>query len=157
MPSTPSAMKDALNFAVDCLCNLIGKHDPSNDCSIPDEYGLEALVMISDIIASSCSSPLVSAKMSSTRVPRVVLSRLLDELITAVNNSRLNEWASRRLLRSCYFVLLKFFETEVESSSSVLMIRRVFRSTSNGATFQITTDVVAILQLTMSIQNSLDK
>ena len=50
---------------------------------------------------------------------------------------------------------MKFFESEDESP--LLMIRSVFRSTSNGATFQIATDIVAILQLTMSIQNSLNK
>lgn len=157
MPSTPTAMKDALNFVVDCLCNLIEKHDPTNDCSIPDEYGLEALVMITDIIVSSSSSLLTSSKVSSARVPRVILSRLLKELITAVKKSRLDEWILHRLQRSCFLAVINFFESEDSSSPPELMTRRVFRSTSNGASFQITTDVLAILQLIMSIQNSLCK
>eukprot|EP00986_Skeletonema_menzelii_P012554 scaffold6975_cov83-Skeletonema_menzelii.AAC.11 len=155
MPSTPSAMRDALNFAVDCLCTLIEKHDPSNECSIPDECGLEALAMISDIIVSSSSSPMVSSKTSSARVPRIVLSRLLNELDTAVKNSRLNEWVSRRLQRTCFLALMNFFESVDTVSSPLLMTRRIFFSTNSGSSFQSTTDVVAILQLAMSIQNSL--
>ena len=157
MPSTPSAIRDALNFAVDCLCTLIEKHDPSSKCSVPDECGLEALVKILDIIASSSSSPWANASLNYSRVPRIVLSRLLNELITAVQKSRLSEWVSRRLLRSCFLALMKFFEAEDHNSSPVLMTRRVFRSANNGGSFQPTTDVVTILQLAMSIQNFLDK
>jgi hypothetical protein len=157
MPSTPSAIRDALNFSVDCLCTLIEKHDPSSTCSIPDEYGLEALVMISDMIATSSSSPRASVNMISARVPRVVLSRLLDELLTAVKNSRLNEWVSRRLLRSCFVALMVFFESEGHSSSPVLMTRRVFRSANNRESFRMTADVVAILQLALSIHNFLGR
>jgi hypothetical protein len=149
MPSTPSATRDVLNFAVDCLCTLIESHDPSNEHSIPDEYGCEALVMISDIIASS-----VTGLNSSWVMPQRVISRLLQELMASVKQSRLNGWVLQRLMRSCFVALVKFFGSESKSSSPVLMTRRVFRSTNDGQGFQTTADVVTILQLIMSIHRS---
>ena len=159
MPSTSSATRDALSFAVYCLCTLIERNNPLDKCFIPDEYGSEALNIISDIIASRSSTPCVATGSSSScvvSVPQIVTSRLLQELITSVKHSRLNEWVSQRLLRSCLVTLIAFFESDDKVRPPVLMIRRVFRATNNGRSFQTIADVVNIFRLAMTIQSFID-
>ena len=156
IPSNPSTMRDALTFAVCSLCTLLEKYDPSHESSTLDEYGLEALVIISDIIASSTSAFFVG-NTNSSGVPRVILCRMISEITTAVHKSRLHEWVTRRLLNSCFRALIIFFQSDDDSSSPNLMSRRLFRSTNNGASFQTIADVEAILLLVMEISNFLEE
>jgi len=143
MPCTSSANRDAVYFAVECLCMLVEIYHPMNSSSL-DECGREALSVLADIIV--LHRPL----SSSSRLPIQVISWLLRELNSSAVMSRLSVWSCRRLLRACFMSLLRCCDdgrgTRAFSlkPDTVLLIK-------NGISCRLKNDVAGMLQLAVTL------
>jgi hypothetical protein len=158
----PSASIDSMYFAIDCLCALIEKFDPSNESST-DESGQRALGMLTDVMIQSHSELSKSAYTLSINVASWVIS----ELNQSARLGKLTKYISRRLLRACYAGLLKFTALEESESgdySSCFLPERIFYLSHSHLTtkkqlvaLRARNDVYGMLRLAVSLYDEIAK